>query len=173
MKNESPGNSAKTGASGNSGGYSPVEGYKGGNVPFSNANPIWGSGGGGASQAGVDGTSTKAGNGGNGLTWNGSVYGGGGGAAGDSGSSRGTGGSGGGGAGASSGSAGNPGFNGSTNTGGGGGSGWNFTGRAASGGSGIVIITYVGTPVATGGTITQSGGNTFHTFTSSGTFTLN
>jgi hypothetical protein len=45
---------------------------------------------------------------------------------------------------------------------------------AKSGGSGIVIITYAGsTAVATGGTITQAGGNTFHTFTSSGTFTLN
>jgi hypothetical protein len=54
---------------------------------------------------------------------------------------------------------------GTANTGGGGG------GRSGSGGSGVVIIRYAGTPVATGGTITQSGGYTYHTFTSSGTFT--
>ena len=48
---------------------------------------------------------------------------------------------------------------GTPNTGGGGGGG------RARGGSGIVIIRYVGTPVATGGTITQSGGYTYHTFT--------
>jgi hypothetical protein len=34
-----------------------------------------------------------------------------------------------------------------------------------------VIVRYAGTPVATGGTITQSGGYTYHAFTSSGTFT--
>jgi len=39
------------------------------------------------------------------------------------------------------------------------------------GGSGVVIIRYLGTPKATGGTITQSGGYTYHTFTSNGTFT--
>jgi hypothetical protein len=34
-----------------------------------------------------------------------------------------------------------------------------------------VIISYVtGTMTATGGTVTTSGGNTIHTFTSSGTF---
>jgi len=36
-----------------------------------------------------------------------------------------------------------------------------------------VIIAYpTGTLQATGGTITQSGGNTIHTFNSSGTFTV-
>jgi hypothetical protein len=41
--------------------------------------------------------------------------------------------------------------------------------RAASaGGSGIVIVRYAGPPRATGGTITQSGGYTIHTFTTSG-----
>jgi len=43
---------------------------------------------------------------------------------------------------------------------------------AENGGSGIVIIRYLGTPVATGGTITQVGGYTIHTFTTSGTFAL-
>ena len=40
---------------------------------------------------------------------------------------------------------------------------------ATSGSAGAVIIKYAGTPKATGGTITQSGGNTFHTFTNVGT----
>jgi hypothetical protein len=40
------------------------------------------------------------------------------------------------------------------------------------GGPGIVIIKYQGTPVATGGTITQVGGYTIHTFTANGTFAL-
>jgi hypothetical protein len=33
-----------------------------------------------------------------------------------------------------------------------------------------VIISYSGSQRATGGTVTSSGGNTIHTFTSSGTF---
>jgi hypothetical protein len=37
------------------------------------------------------------------------------------------------------------------------------------GGSGIVIISYPGSQVYTGGTVTSSGGNTIHKFTSSGT----
>ena len=46
------------------------------------------------------------------------------------------------------------------------------TGSANSQGlNGIVIIRYSGTPIASGGTITQSGGYTYHTFTSNGTFT--
>ncbi len=46
-------------------------------------------------------------------------------------------------------------------------------GAGASGAAGIVIISYpTGTVEATGGTITTSGGNTIHTFTSSGTFTV-
>ncbi len=46
----------------------------------------------------------------------------------------------------------------------------NFT--AESGGQGIVVVKYLGTPAATGGTITQVGGYTIHTFTASGTFAL-
>jgi hypothetical protein len=41
----------------------------------------------------------------------------------------------------------------------------------ATGGSGIIIVSYIGTPRGTSGTITQTGGYTIHTFTSSGTFT--
>jgi hypothetical protein len=59
-----------------------------------------------------------------------------------------------------------------TGNGGGGGNGvpagW---GHGGAGGSGVVIIRYpVGTMEATGGTKTNSGGYTYHTFTSSGTF---
>lgn len=39
------------------------------------------------------------------------------------------------------------------------------------GGSGIVIIRYAGSTKGSGGTITSSGGYTYHTFTSSGTYT--
>lgn len=64
--------------------------------------------------------------------------------------------------------------NGVANTGGGGGgqlSGSGGSRSPGSGGSGIFIIAYPGTPRGTGGTITQVGGNTIHTFTSNGTFT--
>jgi hypothetical protein len=44
-------------------------------------------------------------------------------------------------------------------------------GNGGTGGSGVVIISYVGTQRGTGGTVTSVGGNTIHTFTSSGTFT--
>lgn len=47
------------------------------------------------------------------------------------------------------------------------------TQSGAAGGSGIVIIRYTSaTQRATGGTVTQSGGDWIHTFTASGTFTL-
>jgi hypothetical protein len=42
---------------------------------------------------------------------------------------------------------------------------------SGAGGSGIVIIRYSGSQRGTGGTVTSSGGNTIHTFTTSGTFT--
>ena len=40
------------------------------------------------------------------------------------------------------------------------------------GGSGIVIVRYLGAQRATGGTITTAGGYTIHEFTTSGTFAL-
>lgn len=40
----------------------------------------------------------------------------------------------------------------------------------SSGGSGVFILKYLGTPIATGGTINQSGGYTVHKFTSNGVF---
>jgi hypothetical protein len=47
-----------------------------------------------------------------------------------------------------------------------------LTYNGQSGGSGIVIIRYAGSPRAIGGTVTQSGGYTIHTYTTSGTFTI-
>jgi hypothetical protein len=44
--------------------------------------------------------------------------------------------------------------------------------QTENGGPGIVIVKYAGAPVATGGTITQVGGYTIHTFTSGGTFSV-
>jgi hypothetical protein len=58
--------------------------------------------------------------------------------------------------------------NGSTAGSGGGGGG--SSQNSGAGANGICIIRYAGTPVATGGTITQSGGYTYHTFTSSSNF---
>lgn len=56
--------------------------------------------------------------------------------------------------------------------GGGGGGGYAGDGAGAGGGSGIVKIRYAGSGSrATGGTITYSGGYTYHAFTASGTFT--
>jgi hypothetical protein len=69
---------------------------------------------------------------------------------------------------------------GTANTGGGGGGGTGIeapasglTGRNAgkAGGSGIVIIRYAGAQRGTGGTVVTTGGYTYHTFTSSGTYT--
>jgi len=60
-------------------------------------------------------------------------------------------------------------ISGTANRGGGGGGGASASGAA--GGSGIVIIRYAGAQRGTGGTVTSSGGFTYHTFTSSGTYT--
>lgn len=60
---------------------------------------------------------------------------------------------------------------GTANTGGGGGGGGYPNSDGQAGGSGVVIIRYPGAQHATGGTVTSSGGYTYHTFTSSGTFT--
>jgi hypothetical protein len=169
------------GVNGATGGASSgSQGFAGGNgVSFA------GGGGGGASQLGFNGTrvgtENRPGNGGSGSAWVDGIFraGGGGGAgqrtqgSSDQSTTTSVGGFGGGGAGGTPPDALN-GIPGTINTGGGGGAAaGNDTaaGNGASGGSGVVIIRYSGTPIATGGTITQSGGFTFHTFTSSGTFT--
>jgi hypothetical protein len=64
---------------------------------------------------------------------------------------------------------------GSPNTGGGGGGGYAVSVNQAggAGGSGVVIISYAGAQVFVGGTVTSSGGNTIHTFTTSGLLIYN
>ena len=128
---------------GNVGGYSPVEGYRGGAGGSSGGGQV-GGGGGGASAQSVDVTDTSvAGVGADGLsnsiTGSAVTYAGGGGAGCRSGGyTLGPGGAGGGGAGA--GSTGGTGVAGTANTGGGGGGGGGAGGIGAAGGSGIVII---------------------------------
>jgi hypothetical protein len=133
-------------------------------------------GGGGAGQVGATGSTTAKG--GDGLTWVDNITraGGGGGnrALNDSGGAdvlSGLGGAGGGGRGGNSATV--PAYfpeAGNVNTGGGGGCGYPTASYEAggNGGSGIVKVRYTGTPRATGGTITQNGGFTYHEFTSSG-----
>lgn len=66
-----------------------------------------------------------------------------------------------------------PGGDAGANTGGGGGGGshYNANNKGGEGGSGIVIVRYNGPQAATGGTYSFSDGVSYHTFTSSGTFT--
>jgi len=149
-----------TGAAGTSG-----QGNSGGNGGTDS-----GGGGGGASQAGANGNpSSAAGGNGSSSSISGSsvTYAGGGGGAGNA---SGSGGSGGGGAGGDNDGS-TPAVAGTVNTGGGGGGGRGSVSEAgAAGGSGIVIISYASaTPKFVGGTLTTSGGNQIHTFTSSGT----
>jgi hypothetical protein len=120
-------------------------------------------GGGGAGANGANSSGATGGAGGVGLNWQslGTFYAGGGGGSGNTNAAGGTGGGG-----AGSNTTQNP---GGANTGGGGGGGQNIP--AGAGGSGIVIIRYLGGTRGSGGTITSAGGYTYHTFTSSGTFT--
>ena len=149
------------GNAGGTGGYAAAAGGGGAGAVGGNAT----SGGPSPSYTGAAG-----GNGGNGLTSSisgTSTYyaGGGGGGCISPPNTQGTGGLGGGGAGAN-GSA----TSGTTNTGGGGGGSWNSP--SGNGGSGVVIISYAGsTQQMAGGTVTISGGNVIHTFTSSGYLT--
>jgi hypothetical protein len=170
-------NAGGSGGSGGGGGYNndaggagtAGQGSAGGSGTSSSPN-FSGGGGGGKNAVGTNATPSVAGNGGAGLVWlNGTTYGGGGGGATwQSSGTKGTGGTGGGGNGGTwasdTNSAVQGGSAGSANTGGGGG------GRYA-GGSGVVIIRYAGGQRGTGGTVTSSGGFTYHTFTSSGTYT--
>ena len=137
-----------------------------------------GGGGGGAGTVGLNGISASpaiCGNGGAGIasSISGTVttYAGGGGGGGNTintYSTPGTGGIGGGGAGGNSST--NP-AAGSTNSGGGGGAGsYNDSHPSAAGGSGIVIVRYVGnTQYFSGGTVNYISGYVVHTFTASGT----
>ena len=165
------------GSGGGGGGFSASggsgtggQGYAGG-TGSNSSGPYSGGGGGGAGAVGQS-TNSAVANGGVGLQWvNGSFYAGGGGAGTEQSgyTSGGLGGNGGGGRGGYSNTLA---ISGTTNTGGGGGGGGYpspyLTGAA--GGSGIIIIRYSGAQRGTGGTITSSGGYTYHTFTSSGTY---
>jgi len=134
-------------------------------------------GGGGANTVGTNASSQQGGNGGAGesssITGSSVTYAGGGGGGCRNTGAGGSGGSGGGGAGRNDGTT--AGGSGTANTGsGGGGSGGNgsTSGTGGAGGSGIVIISYAGsTQQMAGGTVTVSGGNVIHTFTSSGYLT--
>jgi hypothetical protein len=127
-------------------------------------------GGGGASAVGIGGDSTP--HGGAGSQWfNGNYYAGGGGGGGINGGSAGSGGIGGGGNGLLGDPA-SPGGSGSANTGGGGGgSGGGNESDGGAGGSGIVVLRYAGSQRGSGGSYSSSGGYSYHTFTSSGTYT--
>jgi hypothetical protein len=181
------GNNAQVGKNGGSGGGGSNgtfggsgvagQGFKGGDQNNGNGCCYGnGAGGGGAGAAGANTTGSVSSVGGIGLPFSISgttVYYGGGGGGGTSVPTSIAGGIGGGGAGGTSTSL--PGIAGSANTGGGGGGGGataSTSGNGGDGGAGIVIIRYAGTPIATGGTITQSGGFTIHKFTASGTFAL-
>jgi len=153
---------AGTASQGNAGGSG------GGNATYGNAG-----GGGGSSASGSSGSGSSSGNGGAGtsssITGSAVTYsgGGGGGSNGPNGGTAGTGGSGGGGAGSGT----SVGVSGTANLGGGGGGG-SSTGsgyNGGNGGSGVVIISYAGAQQFGGGIVTSVGGNTIHTFLTSGT----
>lgn len=148
--------------------------YSGNNGGDASGGTMRGGGGGGAGAAGGNHSSGN-GDGGAGIVWiNGLDYGSGGGGGARTEASR---------AGLGSGCGGNggQGNSGGTNVpggsganrgcGGGGGSNWGSS-NGGPGGAGVVVFAYLGTTVlASGGTITNDGTYTYHTFTSPGTFT--
>jgi hypothetical protein len=162
-----------TGAAGTAG-----QGFAGGNSPGASGNYPSGGGGGAGGVGGTPATTTSAaGNGGIGvsssISGTATYYGGGGGGGVGNSGTAGTGGLGGGGNGGVFNSGGGlvtSGTAGTANTGGGsGGGGPGASGPSLAGGSGVVIISYAGaTQLMAGGTVTISGGNVIHTFTSTG-----
>jgi hypothetical protein len=155
-----------SGGAGNTPSTSPSQGNNGG--ASVGTTQFGGGGGGGAGAVGSTGLTSGGGAGGAGTTSSISgssvTYAGGGGGGGQG--AGGAGGSGGGGNGASGSSAGS---NGTANTGGGGGGDGNPGVNGGTGGSGVVIISYAGaTQLMAGGTVTITGGNVIHTFTSTG-----
>ena len=139
------------------------QGFAGGNG-FGNVTLSAGGGGGGAGEAGNTDGNGQGGDGlANSISGTSVTYAGGGGGVSDNPQQGYAGGDGGGGAGAV-----NGGTAGTANLGGGGGAGRNSP-YGGNGGSGVVIISYVGAQQFSGGVVTSSGGNTIHTFTTSGT----
>lgn len=174
------GNSGGSGGGGGNNGAGGAgtsgQGNAGGNGYTDSASYGLGGGGGGASAVGqsLNSGSSTGGNGGAGsassISGASTTYAGGGGGGGHTVGSRagGTGGSGGGGNGSMTGNA----SSGTNGLGGGGGGAGSATGTGGNGGSGVVIISYPGsTQQMAGGTVTISGGNVIHTFTSSGYLT--
>ncbi|MEI8194033.1 MAG: glycine-rich domain-containing protein, partial [Flavobacteriia bacterium] len=172
----SKGANGATGGNGGGGGHVNYAGAAGavGGFAGGNANGDGGGGGGGAGTAGATGSAGR--NGGDGvlssISGSATYYGGGGGGGSWGGTGTALGGLGGGGRG---GLAYTPlAVAGTPNTGGGGGgAGEAQSNPGKNGGSGVVIVRYLGSPAGTGGTITQSGGYTIHTFNSNGTFAYN
>lgn len=171
------GGGATAGATSNGGTGTVGQGHDGGIGSVGGGGGAKGGGGGGGAAAVGDAggpDSLIGGNGGAGTASSISgasvTYAGGGGGGSFSGSANSTGGAGGGGRGG--GTSGGP-VAGTANTGGGGGGATTGNVAGADGGTGVVVLSYTtGTVNATGGTITTSGGNTIHTFTTSGTFTV-
>ena len=178
----------QSGGSGGGGGYDQPAGTGTSGQGFAGGTGVTGGergcgGGGGAGAIGTNGTTSGGGNGGVGvassITGSSVTYAGGGGGGNFSSSAanvtNGTGGNGGGGNAAQTNKT--AGSNGTANLGGGGGGAQDGPNPTASvlggnGGSGVVIISYAGsTQLMAGGTVTVSGGNVIHTFTSSGYLT--
>jgi len=153
---------------GNNGGDTNAVGQAAGGGGGAGAVGGTGTGSGSGSVGGVGGAGTASSISGSSVTYAGGGGGSGGVAGGGSG---GAGGAGGGGKGSDYPSGGANGVAGTANTGGGGGGGDNNGHTSGAGGSGVVIVSYAGTQRYTGGTVTTSGGNTIHTFTSSGVLT--
>lgn len=191
------GSGGTSGANGGCGGGGSVHAYLGegsqggrGGSGY-NGSEIYKMGGGGGGGGGQGGSAggTVAGNGGSGYLWYNGVYygGGGGGGAGDNvgiiSITAGAGGAGGGGAGKLGIADPFGGQDGTGGLGGGGGGGGcrksSYTGvyiygnGGGYGGSGVVVIRYRGKARATGGTISQLEGYTYHSFTSSDNWTTN
>jgi hypothetical protein len=170
----SSGATVGAGGAGNTPSTSPSQGNNGGSGATNNATYRNGGGGGGASAVGATATALVGGNGGNGtassISGSSVTYAGGGGGGSQTALAGGSGGTGGGGAG-TGGGGGAAGGSGTTNLGGGGGGGAGGNGGGGAGGSGIVIISYAGSQAFNGGLVTTSGGNTIHTFTSTGALT--
>ena len=162
----------------------PRQGYPGGSAGGSSQSNGTTTGGGGGGAGGIGGNGVTGGAGGaggigivnsfdgstSGQLSSGLYYLAGGGGGGTCGGPGGTAGTGGGGAG---GTGNNNGSNGTTNTGGGAGGAGNTNSGArigGIGGSGVIIIRYLGPQRASGGTVTSNGSYTYHTFTGSGSF---
>jgi len=172
------GNNGQTGGSGGGAGYGGTagsgtsgQGYAGG-AGNTAGSPYQAGGGGGA---GAVGTNGPGGIGVQSSITGSSVYYAGGGAGGNgsnvTGSSGGSGGGGTGGYGTTAGTAGTANLGGGGGGGGNQGTGGTNSSNGAAGGSGVIIISYSGTQKFYGGNVTSVGGNTIHTFTTSGSLT--